>query len=70
MKMRSVKCPKVKEPEAGTWTNAKVYGNQSFISGMTGRDPAGNVQGESSMCDHATASRATTQFHASRFAVL
>jgi 2-iminobutanoate/2-iminopropanoate deaminase len=51
MKMKCVSSPSVKEPGAGTWTNAKVYGNQFFISGMTAHDLNGNVQGDGSMYD-------------------
>ncbi len=42
MRAERVQCPTVPEAEPETWTNAKVYGNQFFISGMTARDPAGN----------------------------
>lgn len=44
MKMKSVTCPTVPNPEPGTWTNAKLVGNQFFISGMT-------AQGDGSMYD-------------------
>lgn len=49
MKMKSVSAPTVKEPKPGAWTNAKVYGNQFFISGMTAHDLEGNVVGGDSM---------------------
>jgi enamine deaminase RidA (YjgF/YER057c/UK114 family) len=49
MKMRVVDSPKVKTPPPGTWSNCKVYGNQVYISGMTGRDLSGNVAGDGSV---------------------
>ncbi len=49
MKMRAVHSPEVRTPGAKTWTNCKVRGDHVFISGMTARDLAGNVVGESSM---------------------
>ncbi len=49
MKMRAVNSPKVKTPPPSTWSNCKVYGNQVYISGMTGRDVDGKVAGDGSM---------------------
>jgi enamine deaminase RidA (YjgF/YER057c/UK114 family) len=51
MKMQTVKTPKVREPKPQTWTNAKVCGNQFFVSGMTAHDLEGNVQGDGAMYD-------------------
>lgn len=51
MKMQTVKTAKVKDPKPQTWTNAKVYGNQFFVSGLTAHDLEGNVQGDGSMYD-------------------
>jgi enamine deaminase RidA (YjgF/YER057c/UK114 family) len=51
--MQTVKTPKVKDPKPQTWTNAKVYGNQFFIAGMTAHDGEGNVEGDGSMYDQA-----------------
>lgn len=53
MKMRSVHTALVKNPPPQTWTNAKVYGNQFFVSGMTAHDLQGNVEGDGSMYDQA-----------------
>ena len=33
MKIQRVTSPHLKEPPAGTWSNARVYGNQFFIAG-------------------------------------
>jgi 2-iminobutanoate/2-iminopropanoate deaminase len=49
MKMRSINAPSVKAPKPGTWTNAKVFENQFFVSGMTAHDLEGNVLGDGSM---------------------
>jgi 2-iminobutanoate/2-iminopropanoate deaminase len=51
--MQSVRTASVKEPKAGTWTNAKVFQDQFFVSGMTAHDLAGKVQGDGSMYDQA-----------------
>jgi 2-iminobutanoate/2-iminopropanoate deaminase len=51
MKIQTVRTAKVKDPKPQTWTNAKVYGNQFFVSGMTAHDLAGNVEGDGSMYD-------------------
>jgi enamine deaminase RidA (YjgF/YER057c/UK114 family) len=51
MLMQSVRTPFVKEPKPGTWTNAKVFQNQFFVSGMTAHDLEGKVQGDGSMYD-------------------
>lgn len=53
MKMQTVKTPLVKDPAPQTWSNAKVYGGQFFVSGMTAHDLQGNVQGDGSMYDQA-----------------
>lgn len=53
MKMKSVHSAKVREPAPSTWTNAKLYGNQLFISGMTAHDGNGNVEGDGSIYDQA-----------------
>ena len=55
MKMQSVKAPTVKEPKPGAWTNAKIFGNQFFISGMTAHDLEGHVMGGESMYEQAKA---------------
>lgn len=51
MRMKTVQCKSVRQPAPRTWSNAKVYGNQFFISGMTAHDLEGNVQGDGSMYD-------------------
>lgn len=51
MKLQTVRSPKVKEPKPQTWSNAKVYGNQFFIAGLTAHDGAGNVEGDGTMYD-------------------
>lgn len=53
MKMRTVNSERVKSPPPQTWSNAKVYGSQFFVSGMTAHDLRGNVQGDGSMYDQA-----------------
>lgn len=53
MKMKSVRSPHVKEPPEQTWTNAKVFGNQFFVSGVTAHDGQGSVDGDGSMYDQA-----------------
>lgn len=53
MKMQSAVCPAVPNPEPGLWTNAKRYGKQFFVSGMTAHDLKGQVQGDGSMYDQA-----------------
>jgi len=54
MKMRSVESPQVRTPPPSTWSNCKVYGNQVFLSGITGRDLAGKVAGDGSMYAQST----------------
>ena len=51
MKMKTVRTPKVKEPRPQTWSNAKVCGNQFFVSGITAHDGAGKVEGDGSIYD-------------------
>ena len=51
MNMKTIKSPKVKEPAPRTWSNAKVCGNQIFVSGMTAHDGKGNVAGDGGMYD-------------------
>lgn len=53
MKMMSVRSPHVKDAPAGTWTNAKLFGTQFFVSGMTAHDGNGEVEGDGSMYDQA-----------------
>ena len=53
MKMKTVRSPAVREPAPRTWSNAKVVGNQFFISGMTAHDGQGHVEGDGSMYDQA-----------------
>jgi 2-iminobutanoate/2-iminopropanoate deaminase len=53
MKMMSVRSPHVKDAPAGAWTNAKLFGNQFFVSGMTAHDGNGEVEGDGSMYDQA-----------------
>jgi enamine deaminase RidA (YjgF/YER057c/UK114 family) len=55
MKLTRVTSPHVKEAAPGTWSNCRVYGNQVFIAGMTGRDAAGGVAGDGSMYSQARA---------------
>jgi 2-iminobutanoate/2-iminopropanoate deaminase len=49
MKMKTLHAPGVKEPAPRTWSNAKVCGNQFFISGMTAHDGEGKIPGDASM---------------------
>jgi 2-iminobutanoate/2-iminopropanoate deaminase len=51
MKMQTVHAASVKDPAPRTWSNAKVCGNQFFISGMTAHDGQGHVEGGSGMYD-------------------
>lgn len=53
MKMKSVNADTVKQPPAGSWTNAKVIGNHFYISGMTAHDLNGNAIGGDSMYEQA-----------------
>ena len=53
MKMKTLHAASVKEPAPRTWSNAKVCGNQFFVSGMTAHDGAGKVEGDGSMYDQA-----------------
>lgn len=53
MKMKTVRSPAVRDPAPRTWSNAKVVGNQLFISGMTAHDGQGQVEGDGSMYDQA-----------------
>ena len=55
MTIARVTSPHVKEAAPGTWSNCRVHGNQVFIAGMTGRDPAGGVAGDGSMYSQARA---------------
>ena len=49
MKMKTVHAASVKEPAPRTWSNAKVCGNQFFISGMTAHDGQDKIPGDASM---------------------
>ena len=49
MKMKTLHAPSVKEPAPRTWSNAKVCGNQFFVSGMTAQDGQGKIPGDASM---------------------
>ena len=49
MKMQTLHSPRVKEPAPRTWSNAKVCGNQFFVSGMNAHDGQGKVEGDASM---------------------
>jgi 2-iminobutanoate/2-iminopropanoate deaminase len=51
MKMQTIHAATVKEPAPRTWSNAKVCGNQFFVSGMTAHDGQGHVEGGSGMYD-------------------
>jgi 2-iminobutanoate/2-iminopropanoate deaminase len=51
MKMQTIHAASVKEPAPRTWSNAKVCGNQFFVSGMTAHDGQGHVEGGSGMYD-------------------
>jgi len=53
MKMKTVRSAAVNDPAPRTWSNAKVCGNQFFISGMTAHDGQGKVAGDGSMFDQA-----------------
>jgi 2-iminobutanoate/2-iminopropanoate deaminase len=53
MKMKTLHAPSVNEPAPRTWSNAKVCGNQFFVSGMTAHDGKGKVDGDGSMYDQA-----------------
>ena len=53
MKMKTIHAAGVKEPAPRTWSNAKVCGNQFFVSGMTAHDGQGHVEGGSGMYDQA-----------------
>jgi 2-iminobutanoate/2-iminopropanoate deaminase len=53
MKMKTVRSPAVREPAPRTWSNAKLVGNQFFISGMTAHDGQGQVEGDGSTYDQA-----------------
>ena len=46
---KTIKSPTVREPAPRTWSNAKLCGNQFFISGMTAHDGHGNVEGGGGM---------------------
>ena len=49
MKMKTLHAAGVREPAPRTWSNAKVCGNQFFVSGMTAHDGQGKVAGDASM---------------------
>jgi len=49
MKMKTLHSAKVNEPAPRTWSNAKLVGNQFFVSGMTAHDGQGKVAGDASM---------------------
>ena len=49
MKMKTIQSPKVKDPAPRTWSNAKLCGEQFFISGMTANDGADDIEGDDSM---------------------
>jgi 2-iminobutanoate/2-iminopropanoate deaminase len=53
MKMQRVTSPKLAEPQPGTWSNCRVYGNQFFVAGMTASDGKGGVLGDGSMYSQA-----------------
>lgn len=53
MKLRRVTSPHVQEPQPGTWSNCRVYGNQVFVAGMTARDHDGTVVGVASVYEQA-----------------
>jgi 2-iminobutanoate/2-iminopropanoate deaminase len=55
MKLQRVTSPHVPEPQPGTWSNCRVYGNQVFIAGMTARTPDGTVAGGDSVYQQARA---------------
>ena len=54
MKMKTLHAATVNEPAPRTWSNAKVCGNQFFVSGMTAHDGQGKVPGDASMYGQAT----------------
>jgi enamine deaminase RidA (YjgF/YER057c/UK114 family) len=47
--MKTLHSPKVNEPAPRTWSNAKLVGNQFFVSGMTAHDGQGKVAGDTTM---------------------
>jgi 2-iminobutanoate/2-iminopropanoate deaminase len=47
--MKTIRAATVREPAPRTWSNAKVCGDQFFVSGMTAHDGQGNVEGDASM---------------------
>jgi 2-iminobutanoate/2-iminopropanoate deaminase len=49
MKMKTLHAPSVKDPAPRTWSNAKLCGNQFFVSGMTAHDGQGGIPGDASM---------------------
>ena len=49
MKMKTLHAAGVREPAPRTWSNAKVCGNQFFVSGMTANDGKDQVAGDASM---------------------
>ena len=49
MKMKTLHSPQVSEPAPRTWSNAKLVGNQFFVSGMTAHDGQGRIAGDASM---------------------
>ena len=49
MKMKTLHAASVKEPAPRTWSNAKVYREQFFISGMTAQDGQDRIPGDVSM---------------------
>jgi len=53
MKMKTLHAASVKEPAPRTWSNAKLCGQQFFVSGMTAHDGQGKVEGDGSMYDQA-----------------
>jgi 2-iminobutanoate/2-iminopropanoate deaminase len=55
MKLQRVTSSHVPEPQPGTWSNCRVYGNQVFIAGMTARKPDGTVAGGDSVYEQARA---------------
>ena len=55
MTMRRVSSPQVQEAPPQTWSNCRVYGNQVFIAGMTGRSGPGSALADSSVYGQAKA---------------
>jgi enamine deaminase RidA (YjgF/YER057c/UK114 family) len=47
--MKTIRTLKVRDPAPRTWSNAKVCGEQFFISGMTAHDGVGNIEGDAGM---------------------